>query len=327
MNLKRYFTKILTEMNSFEEARDYCKKVRREYMMEHEHAEEQKEEDEFPKCARTEKERKVILLSPLMYRYFQEMVSPLSVMIKARALILSVLVNKKEEEMEEKAKDYLEAFEKFEREDRKEVQELLFSSLWEISMTSSFLTLSSIIYGHVQQFIQKYHFYVQRFGWETEYEEYKKERREKEQMRVYETMEKVFWDKMEQEIREKDFSSVEPMMKEIFHLLQDIPHPKVVESELYLEELLLLDILDITNFLSSVGETEARRKSKIIFEQIFRYIQEADSEAFEPLYDEIRQNLENAENTLAQFLVKGFQYIYTMIYQLRAKIQLYRIQD
>jgi hypothetical protein len=167
---------------------------------------------------------------------------------------------------------------------------------------------------------------VQRFGWQTEYEQYKKERKEKEQMRVYETMEKAFWDKMEQEIKEHDFSSVQPMMKEIFHLLKDIPHPKVVESEMYLEELLLLDILDMTNLLS-LGETEARAKSKVIFEQIFRYIQEADSEAFEPLYDEIRQNLENTERTLAQFLVKGFQYIYTMIYQLRAKIQLYRIQD
>jgi hypothetical protein len=323
MKLKRYFTKILTEMNSFEEARDYCKKVRREYMMKEE---KEEKEDEFPKCARTEKERKVILLSPLMYRYFQEMVSPLSVMIKARALILSVLLNKKEDQMEEKAKEYLEAFEKFEREDRKEVQELLFSSLWEISMTSSFLTSTSSIHGHVQRFIQQYHFYVQRFGWQTEYEQYKKERKEKEQMRVYETMEKAFWDKMEQEIKEHDFSSVQPMMKEIFHLLKDIPHPKVVESEMYLEELLLLDILDMTNLLS-LGETEARVKSKVIFEQIFRYIQEADSEAFEPLYDEIRQNLENTERTLAQFLVKGFQYIYTMIYQLRAKIQLYRIQD
>ena len=314
--LKTYFTKCLTETTSFEEASTYCKEIRQVYCQE-------PGRFEFPLTASTSSQQKCILLCPLVYRYFREMGAPSVLSIKARNLIYCVLIKKERNDMdlENKTREYLDAFHSFETEDRKELQEQLFSTLWELTTTTSFLSTESPLFSNVQHLLSKMNLYIDRFQWRKEYEEYLAERRTKEQLRVYEIMERAFWDQMESHIQNKEYRMVEDCLKELFHLLKDIPHPHVVDYEGYLE-----DLLEIHRSCFS-KEEENRQKIFSIFQPLFQYMKEADSKEFEVLYDKLLQQLEthslDSSFPLSQFIVFALQNTYTMIYQLKAKINFY----
>jgi len=318
--LKSYFTKCLTETSSFEEASTYCKEIRQVYC-------QHPDRFEFPFMRLSSFEKKSILLCPLLYRYYRDMNAPATLSIKARNLIYCVLIKKErnDKDWENKTREYLDAFQSFETEDRKELQDEIFSTRWDLTTTTSFLPVDSPLYPKVQELISKMKRWIEQLEWEQEYEIYVENRRIHENVRVYEIMEKAFWDQMESNILNQDYKMVEDSWKEIFHLLKDIPHPQVIDYEGYLQD--LLDV-EISNLMSDTKDPQVCR-SKIfsLFQQIFQYIKEADSEEFEVVYEELSNQLKHQyENTcisIPKFVVYALQHSYTMIYQLKAKINFY----
>ena len=318
--LKLYFTKCLTETSSFDEATTYCKEIRQVFC-------QHPERFEFPSLRLSSFEKKSILLCPLLYRYYRDMNAPATLSIKARNLIYCVLIKKErnDKDWENKTREYLDAFHSFETEDRKELQEQIFSTRWDLTTTTSFLSIDSPLYPKVQELISKIKRWIEQLEWEQEYEIYIEKRRIDEKLRVYEIMEKAFWDQMESNVLKEDYTMVEDTWKEIFLLLKDIPHPQVIDYEGYLKDLLDVDMSIL--MLSNTKDPQPRLKIFSIFQQIFQYIKEADSEEFEILYEELdkqfKQQYEDTSISIPKFLIFALTNSYTMIYQLKAKINYY----
>jgi hypothetical protein len=317
--LKLYFTKCLTETSSFDEATTYCKEIRQVFC-------QHPERFEFPSLRLSSFEKKSILLCPLLYRYYRDMNAPATLSIKARNLIYCVLIKKErnDKDWENKTREYLDAFQLFETEDRKELQEQIFSTRWDLTTTTSFLSIDSPLYPKVQELISKIKRWIEHLEWDHEYEIYVEKRRIDEKLRVYEIMEKAFWDQMESNILNQDYTMVEGTWKEIFHLLKDIPHPQVIDYEGYLKD--LLDV-DMSILMSNTKDPKYRSKIFSIFQQIFQYIKEADSEEFEILYEELdkqfKHQYEDTSISIPKLFIFALQNSYTMIYQLKAKINFY----
>jgi hypothetical protein len=317
--LKSYFTKCLTETSTFDEASTYCKEIRQVFC-------HYPERFEFPLLRLSSFEKKSILLCPLIYRYYRDMNVPATLSIKARNLIYCVLIKKErnDKEWENKTREYLDAFHSFETEDRKELQEELFSTRWDLTTTTSFLTMDSPLYPRVQELISKIQRWIEQLEWEQEYAIYIEKRRIDEKIRVYEIMEKAFWDQMESNIMNQEYKMVEDTWKEFFLLLKDIPHPQVIDYEGYLQD--LLD-MDMSILMSNTEDSQRRLKIFSIFQQIFQYIKEADSEEFEILYEELdkqfKDQYEDTSISIPKLFIFALQNSYTMIYQLKAKINFY----
>jgi hypothetical protein len=251
---------------------------------------------------------------------------PATLSIKARNLIYCVLIKKErnDKEWENKTREYLDAFHSFETEDRKELQEELFSTRWDLTTTTSFLTMDSPLYPRVQELISKIQRWIEQLEWEQEYAIYIEKRRIDEKIRVYEIMEKAFWDQMESNIMNQEYKMVEDTWKEFFLLLKDIPHPQVIDYEGYLQD--LLD-MDMSILMSNTEDSQRRLKIFSIFQQIFQYIKEADSEEFEILYEELdkqfKDQYEDTSISIPKLFIFALQNSYTMIYQLKAKINFY----
>jgi hypothetical protein len=321
-SLKRYVTTFLSEVKTFEEGKVLAMKARRELIQ------NELEYDGFPTCSSFSlMSKKVVLLAPLVYRFFRQMEAPSSLSIEARHLIYHIListqnnVNDENDENDEKEKEecytrYLKAFEIFEQGDRKALQTCLFHNLWELTkvlpqITSLRSDNLQIVQRSIRTLLARLENYLSHFRWEKEYNEYSIKRHQEEHERVVDILEKAYWDMLNESIQKKDITMFIQVKEEIRKLLEDIPHPRVVDSTTYLE-----DLFDLNLSFSSEGTTWVA-----FFSSILWYLKEADSEDFDSVYDKVLEELPSKIlEGKSQFIVYGLQCIYVLLLQLRAKI-------
>ena len=326
-SLKRYVTTFLSEAKTFEEGKVLAMKARRELLQ------NELEFDGFPTSFSSSLvSKKVVLLAPLVYRFFREMEAPSSLSIDARHLIYHILINKnskiskiseddnvQKDENDEPYTRYLKAFEIFERGDRETAQTCLFHNLWELTMVLPHLKSSeknlnngnNILQRSVQTLLKRLEKYVSHFQWQHEYDEYCHKRRQEEQERVWDMLEKAYWDMLKDTLVKEDTSILSQVKEELRRMLEDIPHPRVVDSTTYLE-----DLFDVDLSISS-----DMNKWVAFFSSILWYLKEADSEDFDRVYDKVLEEIPSKiVEEKSQFIVYGLQCIYVLLLQLRAKI-------
>jgi hypothetical protein len=155
-------------------------------------------------------------------------------------------------------------------------------------------------------------------GWVSLYEAYEQEKKKQALDRLSLTMENAFWDAFRDSLYQQDYSLLEKTIVEVRDLIFEIPHPFLSNrGRTYLED--LFHGLEGKNAWSEITADRARG----LFLALLGYLRECDSVAFEEAYNASMRDLETtAVKDVPELVSKGFQSVYALLIQLRAKMQM-----
>jgi hypothetical protein len=159
---------------------------------------------------------------------------------------------------------------------------------------------------------------VKELGWESLYEAYEKEKKKQSLDRLSFTMENAFWDAFRDSLYQQDYFLLEKTIVEVRDLMLQIPHPFLSNrGKDYLED--LFHGLEDKNAWSELTADRARG----FFLALLSYLRESDSVAFEEVYNASMHDLETtAVKDVPELVSRGFESVYALLIQLRAKIQM-----
>jgi hypothetical protein len=264
------------------------------------------------------KEIKTLFLAPLLYHYPEEMMIPTTLRDKACLMMTAILGYHGENDQDishlPTVNDYLKEFADFAEKDRKELQSTLFHNLWELSNLS--VNDEDSIVKCAKEKLEKQ---IQELGWVSHYEVYRQEKKKEAVDRLWTTMDRAFWDAFQDSLRQQEFSLLEKTVIEVRDLMMEIPHPSLTDrGKPFLED--LFQGLE-QNPWCEINEVHARN----LFISLLQYLKECDSVAMEKVYESAKSDLV-AWKDVAELVSKGFQSVYGLLVQLRAKIQVIRMQ-
>jgi len=291
--LKSYYTEMLHASACFETARRHSVEFRHVPL-------------DLP--ALNVVEKKSLLLAPLLYRFPHDMGDiPESLQEHARNALLAVLSCRPPYHDNflslDAVREFLDAFAAYREKDATDLQSNLFTNLYALSQYGQDSSVIVTLRGHVR-----------RMGWKDKYDAFEKEQKERSIQRVYETMDRAFWDLFRERIQQHDFDLLERTIEEMHRLLRDLPHPRLSDRGIaYLEDL----------FSSPSWRDWTLSQVHEWFFRLFTYVQECDAPSMDAVYREALQDL-MTRDTVVDVVSKGMETLYAVLIPLCAKIAVVR---
>lgn len=261
---------------------------------------------------------RTLFLAPMLYRFGGEMGVPSVVGTRAREWIMAVLTTTFPDDEDggeppfpiaTRAKGFLDAYGAFEVEDRKRFRDSLFLNLYQMSQLDK-----DALEGAAAGMTEKLYRYVRLFRWEAEYDAFCRQKQQESVERLWETMDRAFWDHFKDALTRGDHALLKETIHEVRGLLLDIPHPTMRDPEAF-----LTDILDPEHLLTSTECSLGAVEN--VLDHVWRYLRECDSEAMETAYDAAWTTLQESHKTDAPtFLTEGLKTVYAFLIQLRATL-------
>jgi len=256
---------------------------------------------------------RTLFLAPMLYRFGGEMGVPPVVYARAREWLMAVLTTTFPEEGEipfplATARGFLDAYAAFQVEDRKRFRDSLFLNLYQMNQLDK-----DALEGAAAGMTDKLYRYVRLFRWETEYSAFCQQKQQESVERLWETMDRAFWDHFKDSLVRGDHALLKETITEVRGLLLDIPHPTMRDPETF-----LTDILDPEHLLTSTEFSVCGVEN--VLDHVFRYLRECDSEAMETTYDAAWTTLQSHKTDAPSFLTEGLKTAYALLIQLKAKL-------
>jgi hypothetical protein len=258
---------------------------------------------------------RTLFLAPMLYRFGGEIGVPPVVCARARDFLLAVLSTTFPEEEGGVSpleigpcSAFLDAYAAFELEDRERFRDSLFLNLYQMSQLDK-----DAFEGAAAGMTEKLYRYVRLFRWEAEYSAFCQQKQQESVERLWETMDRAFWDHFKDSLVRGDHALLRDTITEVRGLLLDIPHPTMHDPEAF-----LTDILDPEHLLTSTDL--GVHGVEHVLDHVFRYLRECDSEAMESAYDAAWTDLQSHKTDAPSFLTEGLKTAYAFVIQLKAKL-------